>query len=123
MASELHELLPKVSDQPLVERLSLELAHTLQGFMAEVARLPTDAGLAEPTPDRQQILPLLAQLLPLLQSGDLLAAEVAARHKGVLLKSLGDAGTRLLALIEQFDYEMAAHQLEQISLQLQSPPA
>ena len=123
LASELHDLLPDVSDRPHVERLSQELAHTLEGFLAEVARLPTEAGPAEPTPDRQQLLSLLAQLLQLLQSGDLLAAEFAAQHKGMLLKSLGDAGARLLVLIEQFDYEMAAHQLEQISLQLQTPPA
>ena len=68
------------------------------------------------------MLLLLAQLQGLLQSGDLQAAEIAAQNKALLLQSLGDAGVRLLTLIEQFDYEMAAHHLQQISPQLQAPP-
>ncbi|MGL5987790.1 MAG: response regulator, partial [Burkholderiales bacterium] len=122
LASDLHDLLPDVADHAQLALLSAQLAQVLDAFLAGIERLPAAVLPAGPTPDRQQLLLLLAQLQGLLQSGDLQAAEIAAQNKALLLQSLGDAGVRLLTLIEQFDYEMAAHHLQQISPQLQAPP-
>lgn len=121
LATELHDLLPEVRDRDQVGRLCQALAGALDALLQQINELPSEIEAAEPRLDRQQLLVLLDQLAGLLQSGDLAAADVARQNKALLLQALGDAGSHLLGLIENFDYEMAARQLEQIGQQLQAP--
>lgn len=122
LANELHDLLPEVHDSGLVGQLCQELASTLDALLQQINKLPNEFESTKPTFDRKQLLTLLNQMGALLQSGDLAAADVARNNKELLLHTLGDAGSHMLGLIERFDYEMAARQLDQISQRLRSQP-
>ncbi len=109
-AAKLEQQLRKSTEPPAQSQVHSAL-QAIHGALIELAAaLPPPAApthASAPALDRAELQDLLGRLAALLERADTTAIALMEQHAGSLASSLGQAGTQLVQMVRNFDFEAA----------------